>query len=168
MLLEIKSYVLNFKILLPIFDCSSEILCFQCLVGFFWKNQQHFCLLRSYSGIMNVTITRINSKFLNFLFKALNHLSFSHSLLPSSYPSFTHDAQVFTFFQILELALCSGPSHVFLPYWRTIPSASTWLSPACPSYISLGVTFHGKAFLHPGFGLLLHHVLPYCTIIVPQ
>lgn len=166
MLLEIKSYVLNFKILLPIFCCSSEILCLQCLVSFSWKKQQHFCLLRPYSDIMNVTITRIKSKFLNLLFKALNHLSFPCSLLPSSYPSFTHDAQVFTFFQILEHTLCSGPSRVILPYGRTIPSVSAWLSPTCPSDISLGVTFHRKVFLHPGFGLSLHHVLPYCTIIV--
>lgn len=122
--------------------------------------------LRPYSDIMNVTITRIKSKFLNLLFKALNHLSFPRSLLPSSYPSFTHDAQVFTFFQILEHTLCSGPSCVILPYRRTIPSVSVWLFPTGPSDISLDVTFHRKVFLHPGFGLLLHHVLPYCTIIV--
>ena len=69
---------------------------------------------QTYSDIMNVRISRIKSKFLTLLFKALNHLNVTRSLLPSPYSSFTYDAQIFTFFQVLffflrqSLALSPG------------------------------------------------------------
>lgn len=77
MLLEIKFYILNLRIFLPIFCCSLEILYLQ--YPFFFEKSTLFCLLRPYSDIIDISFVRTKPKLLNLSYKALYHLPFAHT-----------------------------------------------------------------------------------------